>query len=286
MGGPRQAQAKVGRRRPSFGPGQKAGDLLGRDLDADRRSQRVRVRLAQRQLLRTDLQQVARRAESRVGQRQHPTRGDCQSQGRWQAEHEERDHIEWSRLVEMMRVIEHQNGRCAPRPDRLDESWQQRRFERATGRPQEPQQGGIERFHAVEGCRDPRDQPDRVVVAFFEGDIPDVRQVVGPLTQQRGLAVAGWRHDGHDGRPVGTGEEIREPRARHHRRRRRRQRELRAEDGRSRRSARGHPTVLPPDPCRHRPSIGKAPRGRQALAPFVAWSQPTRSCGPTAPDAG
>ena len=135
-GGPRQAQAEVGRRRPSFGPGQKAGDLLGRDLDADRRSQRVRVRLVQCQLLRTDLQQVARRAESRVRQRQHPTRGDCQSQGRRQAEHQERDHVEWSRLVEMMRVIEHQNGRRAPRPDRLDEPWQQRRFERSTGRRQ------------------------------------------------------------------------------------------------------------------------------------------------------
>ena len=69
---------------------------------------------------------MARGAEARVREGQHPTRGDRQSQGRWQAEHEEGDDVERERLVEMVRVIEHQDRRNAPRPDRLDEPWQDR----------------------------------------------------------------------------------------------------------------------------------------------------------------
>ena len=257
----RESQPQVGRRRPPLRSGQKAGDLLWRDWYADRRGQRFGIRLVQCQLRGAELQQVTRGAKARVREREHLSRGHCQAQARWQAEHEVGDDVKRGGLVEMVRVIEHQDRRSAPRPDRLHQGWQERGLERSSRRREQPQKGRVQWLHAVEGGRDRRDQLDGVVVASFEGDVSDIGQLVGPLTKERGLAVSGRRHDGHHRGPVGKSEEVREPGAGHHRRRRRWQRELRAEDGRSHRWVRGRLLVLLRDLCRHRPSIETATRG-------------------------
>ena len=60
--------------------------------------------------------------------------------------------------------------------------------------------GRIERFDAVEGRRDGRDQHDGVIVAIVDGHVRDARQPVGPLAEQGRLAVAGRRDDRYDGR--------------------------------------------------------------------------------------
>jgi hypothetical protein len=181
------------------------GQLAVRQLDTGTLDQDARLGLVHRQIVDTDLHDRSSGAEGRQRDWRLAPGGEHELAAGGDVDRELGDGVAALVVVEQLRVVEHQRDRIDhPRHGGCDATGDRRRHRRARRRPG-PQDIDVDRLDTVEGCGDVGQEHGGVVVLVLyrhPGHAP--RGVVGPLAQQRRLAVPG-RTDDRDDRCIGRG---------------------------------------------------------------------------------
>ena len=167
-----------------------------RDVDPRVRQQRPGLRVGEREVRRTDLEELASHAEP--CQRERGLFAACEHEQRaWRdVQRKGVDHVEGARVRERMDVVEHDDHRGFQRRDRRAEPRDRCRPQRVSPGRHATEHSSVDGLDSVQRRRDVAEEHDRVVVGVVERH-PDERPhvLVRPLGEQRRLAVPGRRRD-------------------------------------------------------------------------------------------
>jgi hypothetical protein len=151
------------------------------------------------QVVHADLRQAALGPEPGRRQGQRVARAQRQLPAVGQPEGQVRHRVQALGLGHRLQVVHDQRHRLVHGGDGRHE--QRRDRQGRVGRPQRPEHARVERLDPVERGGEVGEQHDRVVVAVVGRHPARPRPVeLGPLGQERGLAVAGRRHHRDHGR--------------------------------------------------------------------------------------
>ena len=185
--------------RPPLGVPDELGHLRLRQPDSSAVEQQVRLPLVHRQIVDADLQDRTLGAQTRQGDRRDAPGRDHELPSGGNVDRELGDGITALVVVEQLRVVEDQDHRIDhPRHRGGDATGDRGGHRRARRRPR-PEDVDVDRLDPIQRRRDVGQQDGWVVVLCLDRDPRHAtRRVLGPLAQERRLAVAGRGRDRHN----------------------------------------------------------------------------------------